>query len=106
MAERGWVDGKTVAFRHRFMNDRYEVPDALASEVLSEGPGVVLVPSDIAAFALQRRTTTVPIVIAVSADPVETGLAASLARPGGNVTGPTPVLPTRSSPSASRSCAR
>jgi putative ABC transport system substrate-binding protein len=88
LASRGWRDGRTIHRIHGF-ND-YKGPEALdvlANQIVRSNPSVIVVVTDRVAAAIRRHTTTLPIVIIASADPVGTGWAASLARPGGNVTG-------------------
>ena len=86
LRELGWIEGRTVAIEYRWSEGRTErVADAAAelvrlnvSAIVSYGGAVV---------ALKQATTSIPIVFAIANDPVGGGLVASLARPGGNVTG-------------------
>jgi putative tryptophan/tyrosine transport system substrate-binding protein len=87
----GYVEGETVHIEYRFAAGQFERLPALAAE-LAQLPVDVLVTDGPGALAARHATATIPIVFAVFAAPVEEGLVASLARPGGNVTG----LSTRS----------
>ena len=84
----GWVEGQNVAFERRYAEaKRYEVLPSLAAELVSLQPQVILANGTAAARAAKDASQTIPIVFARSADPVGFGLVASLARPGGNLTG-------------------
>jgi putative ABC transport system substrate-binding protein len=86
----GYVEGKSIAFEFRSAEGKFELLLALATEfvrlkvdvIVTNGPGV---------NAAKQVTTTIPIVMAVSGDPVETGLISSLSHPGGNITGLTNI---------------
>ena len=83
----GWVDGHNVVFVHRYADLKPGRYPELAAELVRLGVDIVIAPSTPAALAMRQATTTIPIVTTVARDPVGVGLAASLARPGGNVTG-------------------
>lgn len=83
----GYVEGRNLAIDRRYADGVDARLPQLAQELLLGKPEVVLVTTTPATQALMRQTDKVPIVITGSADPVATGLVASLARPGGNVTG-------------------
>jgi putative ABC transport system substrate-binding protein len=87
----GYVDGKTVVVEYRDAagNDQ-RLPD-LANELVRLNPDVIFSFGGDLAPSIKKATTTIPIVVVVSNDPVESGLVASLARPGGNITGITQV---------------
>lgn len=86
MRERGWVDGENLQIDFRFAdNDESRLP-ALAVELVELRPQVIVTLGPAIIFA-QRATSALPIVAAAAGDLVATGLAASLAHPGGNVTG-------------------
>jgi putative ABC transport system substrate-binding protein len=87
LRELGYEERRNLAIDRRNAGGAVARLPQLAQEVLAGKPEVVLVTSTPAAQALKRLTQTVPIVITGTADPVATGLVASLARPGGNVTG-------------------
>jgi ABC-type uncharacterized transport system substrate-binding protein len=87
LRELGWVDGKNIAIEYRFAEGRLDRLPDLAAELVRLEVDVILATSTPPAVAAKNATRTIPIVMATSADPVELGLIASLARPGGNVTG-------------------
>ena len=88
LRELGYVEGQNIALEYRFSEGRDERLPELAADLVDRKVDVVVVSGTTAAFAAARTTSTVPIVMgAIAADPVATGLVASLARPGGNVTG-------------------
>jgi putative ABC transport system substrate-binding protein len=85
----GYVEGRTIVFEVRFADGKPERLADLAGDLVRAKPDVIIAAGgDVAPFAT-RATSTIPIVMITSADPVEGGLVASLARPGGNVTGVT-----------------
>jgi putative tryptophan/tyrosine transport system substrate-binding protein len=87
LRELGWVDGQNIAIEYRWAADREEQLPALAAELVQLKVDIIVTSSTPAARAAKQATTTVPIVITFVADPVGSGLVASLARPGGNITG-------------------
>ncbi len=85
----GYVEGRNVRFEHRYAEGQPERLPALAKALVRAKPDLIIAAGgDVAPFAC-RETDTIPIVIITSADPVQQGLVASLARPGANVTGVT-----------------
>ncbi len=89
LRELGYIDGQTVAIEYRYAEGRAERLPELAAELVALKPDVVFaLGGDVGPF-IGKATQTIPIVYAMSADPVQLGLAASLARPGGNATGVT-----------------
>jgi len=87
LREAGYVEGKTFMLEIRYGDgDSARLP-ALAQELVSLKPEVLVASTDPAVAAARRETRTIPIVMAFSTDPVGTGFVTSLARPGGNVTG-------------------
>lgn len=88
----GDAEGKNLEIRHLYANGDYKRLPALAAQLLKTNPDVIVVNSNPAAVAMHHATSTVPIVMAVVGDPVGAGLVASLARPGGNITGVTTNL--------------
>jgi len=87
----GYVDGKTLAIEYRDAEGRYERLPGLAAELVRLGPDVIFSFGGEQAPIVKRATASIPIVVVVSNDPVASGLVASIARPGGNVTGVTYV---------------
>jgi len=87
LAGLGYVEGRNIVFEHRYADGKPERLGDLASDLVRARPDVIIAAGgDVAPFAA-RATAVIPIVMITSADPVEGGLVASLARPGGNVTG-------------------
>ena len=86
-----YIDGKTIVLEHRFPNEIPERFISLAAELAALKPDVLVAVTRPAATAAQRATTAIPTVFIVVPDPVGTKLVASLARPGGNITGLTHV---------------
>src|SRR5438034_4829608 len=89
LRELGYVEGQTVRIEWRSAEGRYERLPELARELVRLRVDVLVAHPTIAVLAAKQATTTIPIVIPASADPVGAGLVASLARPGGNITGST-----------------
>jgi putative ABC transport system substrate-binding protein len=83
----GYIEGRTLAIEYRWGDGRFERLPALAAELLRLEVELIAVWGTPGALAAKRATSTVPIVMLSVGDPEETGLVASLARPGGNVTG-------------------
>lgn len=86
MREVGWVEGKTARFIMRFDDDEKERLPKLAAELVTLGVDVIAV-TGVAAQAPRKATTTIPIVVVDSGDPIAEKLATTLSRPSGNVTG-------------------
>ena len=87
MRELGYVEGRDFIADLRFADGNYERLPELAADLVRLEPDVIVTGTTAAIRTLQRATTTIPIVLAYSTDPVGNGLVASLARPGGNITG-------------------
>jgi len=87
MEERGYVEGPSLVIAYRSADGRTERFAPLAAELVRSKVDLILARGTPAALAAKRATSEIPIVMAAVSDPVESGLAASLARPGGNVTG-------------------
>jgi putative ABC transport system substrate-binding protein len=90
LRERGYVEGQSILIEYRFSGDRNDRLPALAAELVAMKVQLILASGTPASFAARDATSTIPIVMGgIAADPVATGLIASLARPGGNITGMT-----------------
>jgi putative ABC transport system substrate-binding protein len=87
LRELGHVEGKTFVLELRYAEARVERLPDLARELVSLKVDVIITATDVAIAAVKRETQMIPIVMANSSDPVGAGFVASLARPGGNVTG-------------------
>jgi len=93
MRDLGYVEGRNLVIEYRDAEGKLERLPALAAELVALKVDVIFAPSTVAAPIAKQSTKTLPIVFALVADPVGSGLVTSLARPGGNVTGLT-VLAT------------
>ena len=87
LRERGWIDGRNVTIVYRWADGDMSRHPALASELAKLPVDVIVTAGAQAVRAAQQATKTIPIVVAIMTDPVALGFAASLAKPGGNVTG-------------------
>ena len=93
LRELGYMEGKNILIESRYAaGDFARLPD-LAGELVRLHVDVIVTEGAPAAHAAQQRTTTIPIVIGNAGDPVGLGLVASLARPGGNITGLSQMSP-------------
>jgi putative ABC transport system substrate-binding protein len=87
LRELGYVEGQTIAIEYRFADGQPDRLPALAAELVRLKVDVIVTGGPPAPEAAKQATSTIPIVFAVAADPAAQGLVASLARPGGNITG-------------------
>ena len=87
MKELGYVEGKHFVFESRFADGNQERLSALAGELVQLAANVIVTAGVAAGHAAQRTTGTIPIVVAITPDPVRDGFAMSLAKPGSNITG-------------------
>jgi putative ABC transport system substrate-binding protein len=87
LRELGWAEGSNLVVEFRHAGGRAETLPQLAAELIALRPDVILTVGTTAIRALRAATTSIPIVMTGGGDPVGTGLVASLARPGGNITG-------------------
>lgn len=86
LRERGYIDGKNITLVYRYAEGNYDRLSGLAAELVGEKVDVIVTTASNSARAARKATQTIPIVM-TSGNPLETGLADSLAKPGGNVTG-------------------
>jgi putative ABC transport system substrate-binding protein len=89
----GYVEGKNLSFEYRWAEGKYERLPALATELVRLKLDVIVTQGSPAAIAAKNATQTIPIIIPAALDPVGAGLVASLARPGGNLTGLSVLAP-------------
>jgi putative ABC transport system substrate-binding protein len=88
LREQGYIEGRNVAFEHRYARGKYELFPDLAAELVRLKVDIIVTPGNTpATLAAKQATSTIPIVFMSAADPVGLGFVASLARPGGNITG-------------------
>jgi len=93
LSKLGWIQGKNIAIEYRFAEQENERLPELASELVRLKVDLIVGASTVPALAAKKATTTIPIVMVNAGDPVAFGLVASLARPGGNVTGNASLAP-------------
>lgn len=93
MRERGYTEGRNVVFEYRRGEGRIERVREAAAELARIKVDVIVVATDPGIAAVRQQTQTIPIVMASSTDPIGTGFVASLARPGGHVTGNSAMSP-------------
>ena len=87
LRELGWIEGRTIAIEYRWAEGRAERAAEIAAELVRRKVDVIVTSGTAVVVAAMQATSVIPIVFAAAGDPVGTGLIASLARPGGNVTG-------------------
>src|SRR5262245_64562448 len=87
LSKLGWIEGKNITIEYRFAEQKPERLPELAAELAHLKVDIIVTADTPAAVPAKNATTTIPIVMALAGDPVGTGLVASLAQPGGNVTG-------------------
>ena len=90
LTELGYADGTEIIFEQRWAGGNLEKLPNLAAELVALNPDIIVTVTTTAALAVQKATSRIPIVAIGPADPVKSGLVASLGRPGGNVTGLSP----------------
>jgi putative ABC transport system substrate-binding protein len=87
LSKHGWIEGKNITIDYRFAEQKSERLPELAAELVRLKVDLIVTTGDGPTFGAKKATTTIPIVMTTSSDPVAQGLVASLARPGSNVTG-------------------
>jgi putative ABC transport system substrate-binding protein len=93
LRDHGYIEGHNLAIDYRWAEGQYERLSGLAAELLQLNIDLIVTHGTPGTLAAKRATTTVPIVMAISGDAVATNLVASIARPGGNITGSTFFFP-------------
>jgi putative ABC transport system substrate-binding protein len=93
LSELGYVEGKNIAIERRFADGKFDRLPALAKELVNLNVAVIVTTGGISTRAARAATSTIPIVMAQDNDPVGNGFVASLARPGGNITGLATLAP-------------
>jgi ABC-type uncharacterized transport system substrate-binding protein len=87
LKDTGYVEGENVALEYRWADNQMDRLATLAAELVRRRPTVIAASGPVTVFAAKAATTTIPTVFVINEDPVRLGLVASLARPGGNLTG-------------------
>ena len=93
LRELGYVEGKNIIIEYRYAEGKYDRLPALAAELVRLKVDIIISGSEPATRAAKEATVTIPIVMAQDSDPVGSGFVASLARPGGNITGSSTLAP-------------
>jgi putative ABC transport system substrate-binding protein len=93
LRELGWVEGKNIVYERRYADNHLERLPELAADLVRLKVDVIVADGTLAPLAAERTTSTIPIVMTSAGDPLGSGLVASLARPGGNVTGMSLMVP-------------
>src|SRR5205807_6360142 len=93
LRELGWIEGQNIAIERRYAENRLERLPGLAAELVRLNVEVIVAVGTLGPLAAKRATSTIPIVMTAAGDPLASGLVASLAHPGGNVTGSSLMVP-------------
>jgi ABC-type uncharacterized transport system substrate-binding protein len=93
LRELGYEEGRNIIIEYRWAEGKYERFPALIAELLAGNLDVIVTAGTPASLAVKKATSSVPLVMIAVGEPVATGLVASLARPGGNITGVTSISP-------------
>ena len=94
LKDAGYIEGRNLAIKYRSAESRFDRLPAMAADLVSDPVAAIIALAPPAAVAAKAATTTIPIIFAIGADPVDLGLVSSLNRPGGNVTGVTFITNT------------
>ena len=89
LAQLGYAEGRNIAFEPRFAHGQLDRTPAFAAELVGLGVDAIVAVGAVGARAAQRATNKIPVLFAIVLDPIAAGFAASIERPGGNVTGVT-----------------
>jgi putative ABC transport system substrate-binding protein len=87
LKEAGYVEGENITILYRWADDRMDRLSLLAADLVSRSVAAIITPGPPTSLAAKAATTTIPIIFIIGTDPVQLGLAASLTRPGSNLTG-------------------
>ena len=87
LRDHGYIEGQNVRIEYRWAEGNYERLPGLATDLVRRKVDIIITQGTPAAFAAKQATTTIPIVMAIVGDPVDSGIVASYSRPGGNITG-------------------
>jgi putative tryptophan/tyrosine transport system substrate-binding protein len=87
LRDHGYIEGQNVRIEYRWAEGNYERLPGLAADLVRRKVDVIITQGTPAALAAKQATTTIPIVMAIVGDPVDSGIVASYSRPGGNITG-------------------
>jgi putative tryptophan/tyrosine transport system substrate-binding protein len=93
LRELGWIENRTITIEYRWAEGRNERSEAIAAEFVRLKVDIIVTSGTPQVLAAKQATSVIPIVFATAGDPVAAGLVASLARPGGNVTGLSTLVP-------------
>jgi putative ABC transport system substrate-binding protein len=93
LSKLGWIEGKNITIEYRFAEQKNERLPELAAELVRLKVDLIVISGGATSLPAKRATSTIPIVMATSTDPVGQDLIASLARPGGNITGNSGLSP-------------
>ncbi len=94
LKDAGYIEGRNLAIKYRSAESRFDRLPAMAADLVSDPVAAIIALAPPAAVAAKAATTTIPIIFAIGADPVDLGLVSSLNRPGGNVSGVTFITNT------------
>jgi putative ABC transport system substrate-binding protein len=93
LRDHGYIEGTNVRIEYRWAEGNYERLPVLAADLVHRKVDIIITQGTPAAFAAKQATTTIPIVMAIVGDPVDSGIVASYSRPGGNITGSSIFFP-------------